>query len=155
MINSVHHGRVPRAIEHLLAHAVEELASLRGVRHAILGVEPGDRSYRCIGAAGIADSSGAPMTPETPGCLASVTKLYIGAATLRLEELGRLSIDDPLTDHLSSQMVSGLHQRRRFDRTADLTLRHLLGHASELPEYLSEALRGKKRCWIGLSSMGI
>lgn len=143
MVDSVHHGRVPRAVEHVLAHAVEGLAGLRGVRHAILGVEPGDRSYRWIGAVGIADPSGAPMTPETPYCLASVTKLYIGAAILRLEEQGRLSIDDPLTDHLSSQ-VSGLHRRRGVDRTADLTLRHLLGHASGLPEYLSEAPKGEK-----------
>ena len=84
------------------------------------------------------------MTPETPYYLASVTKLYICAAILRLEELGRLSIDDLLTDHLSSQMVSGLHRRRGVDRTADLTLRPLLGYASGLPEYLSEAQKGEK-----------
>ena len=41
-------------------------------------------------------------------------------------------------------MVSGLHRRRGVDRTADLTLRHLLGHASGLPEYLSEAKKEEK-----------
>ncbi len=98
------------------------------------------------------------MMPDTPYCLASVTKLYIGAAVLRLQERGELSIDDLLVDHLSTQLVSGIHRRRGVDRTADLTLRHLLGHASGLPEYLSEAPRGKKalldmvveegdRCW--------
>ena len=84
------------------------------------------------------------MTPETPYCLASVTKLYIGAAILRLHELGRLSIDDQLTNHLSTELLAGLHQRRGVDRTNDLTLRHLMGHATGLPEYLSEAPKGKK-----------
>ncbi len=144
MVDSIHHGAVPPASKDLLERTVRELAALRGVRHAILGVEPGDGSYRWIGAAGTAAPSGAPMTPQTPYCLASVTKLYIGAAILRLQEQGRLAIEDPLTDHLPSQMVCGLHRRRGIDRTADLTLRHLLGHASGLPEYLSEAPKGKK-----------
>ena len=138
------HGRVPPAVEKVLERAVEDLAGLRGIRNVVLGVEPGDGSYRWVGATGTATPSGAPMTPETPYCLASVTKLYIGAAVLRLEEQGRLSIDDPLTDHLPDELVSGLHRRRGQDRTADLTLRHLLGHASGLPEYLSEAPRGQK-----------
>jgi D-alanyl-D-alanine carboxypeptidase len=144
MVDSIHHGRVPSDVKDLLERAVRDLAGLRGIRHAILGVEPGDRSYCWIGAAGTAGPNGTPMTPETPYCLASVTKLYIGAAVLRLEEQGRLSIDDPLTDHLPNQLVSGLHRRRGVDRTAELTLRHLLAHASGLPEYLSEAPKGKK-----------
>lgn len=144
MVQSIYQGSVPPGVAGLLERAVQDLAGLPGIRHAIVGVEPGDRSYRWIGAAGAADPTGTPMTPETPYCLASVTKLYIGAAVLRLQEQGRLSIDDPLTDHLSTHLVSGLHRRRGVDRTAVLTLRHLLGHASGLPEYLSEAPKGKK-----------
>lgn len=144
MVLSTHQGAVPPGVKALLESTVQELADLRGVRHAIMGVEPRDGSYRWIGAAGVADPAGTPMKPETPYCLASVTKLYIGAAVLRLQEQGRLSIDDPLTDHLPTRLVSGLHRRRGLDRTAELTLRHLLGHASGLPEYLSEAPKGKK-----------
>lgn len=144
MVLSIHQRAVPPGVKDLLERSVQELANLRGIRHAIVGVEPGDRSYYWIGAAGVADPTGTPMTPETPYCLASVTKLYIGAAVLRLQERGQLSIDDPLTDHLPAHLVSGLHRRRGVDRTAELTLRHLLGHASGLPEYLSEATKGKK-----------
>ncbi|WP_019623368.1 serine hydrolase domain-containing protein [Thioalkalivibrio thiocyanoxidans] len=144
MVDAIRHGNVPPVIERILEHALRDLVGLRGVRHAVLGVEPGDGSYRWVGAAGIADPSGAPMTPGTPYCLASVTKLYIGAAVLRLQEQGRLAIDDPLTDHLPDGRVAGLHRRRGVDRTAELTLRHLLGHASGLPEYLVEAPRGQQ-----------
>ncbi|QKT03590.1 beta-lactamase family protein [Ectothiorhodospiraceae bacterium 2226] len=144
MVLSVHQGAVPSGVKDLLERTVQELADLRDIRHVIVGVEPRDRSYCWVGAAGVADPTGTPMTPETPYCLASVTKLYIGAAVLRLQERGQLSIDDPLTDHLPARLVSGLHRRRGVDRTAELTLRHLMGHASGLPEYLSEAPKGKK-----------
>ena len=144
MVRTVHQGTVPRRIAELLDGALDDLGNQSGVRHAILGVEPGDRSYRWIGATAPVDQAGTPMTPETPYCLASVTKLYIGAAVLRLHEQRRLSIDDRLTDHLSARLVSGLHRRQGVDRSDRRTLRHLLGHASGLPEYLSEAPKGKK-----------
>lgn len=144
MVQSIHQGCVPPRILDLLESVVLDWAGLPGVRHAIVGVEPGDRSYRWIGAAGVADPTGTPMAPETPYCLASVTKLYIGAAVLRLHELRRLSIDDPLAAHLPAGLVSGIHRRRGVDRTGDITLRHLLAHASGLPEYLSEAPKGRK-----------
>jgi len=144
MVLSIHQGALPPGLKGLLEDAVQELADIRGVRHAIVAVEPGDRTYRWIGAAGIADPGGTAMTPETPYCLASVTKLYIGAAVLRLQERGLLSIDEALKDHLPADLVRGLHRRRGVDRTAELTLRHLLGHASGLPEYLSEAPKGEK-----------
>ncbi len=137
-------GRVPDGIVNVLEQMVQELAGARGVRHAVLGAEPGDGSFRWTGSAGAADPAGNPMTPETPYCLASVTKLYIGAAVLRLQEQGLLSIDDPLINYLPEKLASGLHCRKGTDRTAEITLRHLLGHASGLPEYLSEAPKGKK-----------
>lgn len=144
MVLSIHQGAVPPNVKNLLECAVQDLADLRGIRHAIVGVEPGDRSYCWLGAAGVADTIGTKMTPETPYCLASVTKLYIGAVVLRLHEQGALSIDNPLIDYLPAPLVSNLHRRRSRDRTAELMLRHLLGHASGLPEYLSEAASGKQ-----------
>lgn len=135
---------MPPGVGTLLESTVLDLADHPGVRHAVLGVQPGDGSFLWTGAAGIADPSGTVMTPETPYCLASVTKLYIGATVSRLQEQGRLSLDDRLHEYLPQQLLSGLHQRRGVDRTDDLTLRHLLAHASGLPEYLSEAPRGSK-----------
>ncbi|BAU58641.1 D-alanyl-D-alanine carboxypeptidase [Halorhodospira halochloris] len=144
MVDSIQLGRVPPAVNALLESTVQDLAAVRGVRHAIVGVEAGDCSYRWIGAAGSADATGGLMTAQTPYFLASVTKLYIGAAVLRLHEQGQLSIDDSLIYHLPARQLSGLHMRRGIDRTAELTLRHLLGHTSGLPEYIFAAPKGKK-----------
>ena len=41
-----------------------------------------------------------PLTPEHTFRIASNTKTYVAAAILRLAESGRLSLDDPLGDHL-------------------------------------------------------
>ncbi|MBK1735505.1 serine hydrolase [Halorhodospira abdelmalekii] len=144
MVDTIQHGTVPPDLHAVLEQAVGDLLALRGIRRAVVGVEPGDRSFRWIGAAGTADAVGTPMGPTTPYCLASVTKLYIGAVVLRLHELGLLSIDDLLIEHLPAEQVYGLHRRRGVDKTAELTLRHLLGHASGLPDYHVEAPRGKK-----------
>jgi len=127
----------------LLEQTLGKLVGLRGVRHAVLGVEAGNGDWRWTGAAGQADPTGSPMTPETPYCLASVTKLYIGCAVLRLQEQGRLSLEDRLVDILPAEWLSGLHRYRGVDHTATLTLRHLIAHASGLPEYLAEAPRGQ------------
>src|SRR5260370_31641140 len=63
-----------------------------------------------------------PATPETAYNIASLDKQFIAAAILRLEELGRLHTDDPLT--------------RFFDFVPDdkkgITLHQLLSHTSGL-----------------------
>jgi CubicO group peptidase (beta-lactamase class C family) len=97
-----------------------------------------------MGAAGAADEEGRPMTPETPFWLASVTKLYIAAATLRLYEQGRLELDAAMADYLPDELVVGLHRWKGAALTGEITVRHLLGHASGLPEYLLIAPDGAK-----------
>ncbi len=44
-IHSIHQGTVPPRVKDLLERTVQELADLRGIRHAVVGVESGDRSY--------------------------------------------------------------------------------------------------------------
>jgi D-alanyl-D-alanine carboxypeptidase len=145
MVTSIQQGDVPTNVATVLAEATRQLARRRGVRHAVIGIEAGDGCFRWIGAAGVADQSGRPMRPETPYFLASVTKLYIGATILRLHEQRRLSLDDRITRFFPADFVTGLHRRRGTDRTGELTVRHLLGHASGLPEYISspEDRRGR------------
>jgi len=68
--------------------------------------------------------------------LASVTKLYIAAAILRLMEQGRVSLGAGMAAYLPQELVHRLLVWRGEDRTGEITLRHLLGHASGLPDYL-------------------
>lgn len=123
-------------MEERLNRLVRGLVETRGVRHAVVALGRSDGSPLWLGSAGTATETGAPLTADTPYFLASVTKLFISTATLRLVEQGRVALDAPMSDYLPAELVDGLHRRQGVDRTADITVRHLLGHATGLPDYL-------------------
>ena len=68
-----------------------------------------------------------PATPHTLFTLASVSKPFIAALTLRLAEDGVLNLDDPL-----SRWVDGVTNGDR------ITIRHLLGHTSGVRDLFGE-----------------
>lgn len=80
------------------------------------------------GAAGnIAGPGTAPITPETPFEIASITKAVTAAATLRLVEDGLLSLDAKLGDLLPGSQTRGFNP--------NITVRQLLSHTSGLRHY--------------------
>ena len=105
-------------LEERLDGMVRKLGAARGVRHAIVAVAGSDGASLRVGAMGSADGAGAPMTADTPYFQASVTKLYIATAVLRLMEQGRVSLDAPMAEYLSADLVAGLHILEGEDRTA-------------------------------------
>jgi len=141
MTERPHTGLSPD-VETRLDRMVQDLVADRGIHHAIVALGRSDGTPLWTGAAGPANETGAPMTAETPHFLASVTKLYIATATLRLVEQGRVSLDAPMSAYLPGDLVAGLHVSKGVDRTGEITVRHLLGHATGLPDYLVIKPRG-------------
>ncbi len=77
---------------------------------------------------GIADlENQTAVTSDTVFELGSVSKQFTAMAILRLVEEGRIRLDDPITLHLPELP----------DDWRDVTIRHLLNHASGIREYLS------------------
>lgn len=75
---------------------------------------------------GLADVEHAiPVSTETKFNIASITKPFTAAAILKLQEEGRLSLDDTLTKYIPD-----------YPRGNEITLRHLLTHTSGIPEKL-------------------
>lgn len=111
------------------------LVGRRGIRHAVVGVESSDRTLSGVAAAGPAAPSGAPMQPGTPFHYASVTKLYTATAVMRLWEQNRLELDAAISAYLPPKVTGGLHRLDGVDRSAAITVRHLLSHTSGLPDY--------------------
>jgi len=64
-----------------------------------------------------------PNAPETVHAIGSITKQFTAAAILKLQELGKLSVQDPLSQHLP-----GVPQDK-----AAITLHHLLTHSAGFP----------------------
>lgn len=125
----------------LLARAVD---GRRHVRHGLLAVARVDGTWSWHGAHGVADADGTPATATDRYPIASVTKLFTAAATLRLVEQGQLALTDRLVVLLPDEVTRGLHVRDGVDRTHELTVEHLLGHTSGLPDYYGEAPRGER-----------
>ena len=124
--------------------AIDRLAARRGVTHAVAGVASLDGTFRYHGAAGVARPDGSPTLPETPYFVASVTKLYLATSVLQCVERGEIDLDAPMTAYLPPAVTTGLHHRRGVDHSDEITIRHLLGHTSGLPDYLEDAPRGEQ-----------
>jgi len=128
-------------LDALLRKAVERR---RHVRHGLMAVASDDGSWMWSGAHGTADDAGSPATPSTRYPIASVTKLFTASVALRLVEQGRLDLRDRMVDHLPADITAGLHVMDGQDRTDQITVEHLLGHTSGLPDYYEEAPRGAR-----------
>jgi len=126
-----------------LERLLQKLSSYRKVRHVVLGAGAIDGSWEWSDATGEANPGGAPMAPDTPWFLASVTKLYIAAVVLRLHEQGLIDLEAPIPGYLPDELKSGLHSRDGVDRTGEITVTHLLAHASGLPDSLVEHAKGE------------
>jgi CubicO group peptidase (beta-lactamase class C family) len=75
---------------------------------------------------GLADVEHAiPVSLETKFNIASITKPFTAAAILKLQEEGRLSLDDPLSKYIPD-----------YPRGNEIKIRHLLTHTSGIPEKL-------------------
>jgi D-alanyl-D-alanine carboxypeptidase len=89
-------------------------------------------------AAGLADLATAePVEPGSRFRVASVTKPFVAAATLRLVEEGRLSLDDTVAALLPGAYDDLL--RSGGYETGAITLRHLLTHTSGIYDFASDA----------------
>lgn len=114
-----------------LHDALEALDLDPGAPGAAIAVAAGDRTV--VAAIGAAAPDGREMTARTPVRLASLTKTFTAAATLRLWETGRLGLDVPIAN-----LVAPEHDRilrgGGYD-TGSITARHLLMHAGGLADH--------------------
>lgn len=83
------------------------------------------------GGAGVADI---PNDIAMQGCslhkVGSITKTFTATLILKLYEQGELDLDDPISNHLSSDIVN------RIPNGNEVTIRNLLNHASGIPDHL-------------------
>jgi D-alanyl-D-alanine carboxypeptidase len=92
-----------------------------------------DPSGRFIGSAGMADiEKKVKMTPCHITKIASLTKMFMGVLTLKLQEEGILNINDPLTKYLSKTDLEDIENADR------VTLKNLLNHSTGIYEVIED-----------------
>lgn len=84
-------------------------------------------------ATGVDPNTGEALQPEATFRIASVTKTFTAAATLRLVEQGHLGLDTPIAPLLPAPYPA-LLSRGGYDPLR-ITVRHLLTHTSSLIDY--------------------
>lgn len=105
--------------------AFMERAAVEGFRGAVAVVRGGETllegGYGEINPGDPDDDR--PITPATVSTVGSITKQFTGTAVLKLEEAGKLSVDDPLTKYFD-----GVPEDKR-----GITIHHLLTHQAGFP----------------------
>jgi len=131
---------------HELASLVSDfVAEDTSIHNCVLSVMKGDGSFSWTGAAGVArQDGGVPMTADTPFSTASITKLFTATAVMRLYEEGKLSLNDPMAQYLSDDLIDGIHIYKGKDYSREITIRQLLSHTSGIADYYIEKPEGGK-----------
>ena len=93
-----------------------------------VSIQSGDDSFSWSGAAGFADiKTEEKLKPNQTFRIASVTKTYVAASILRLMEMGILSLDDPISKHISAAHAAILSKDYNLD---EITIRQILRHSA-------------------------
>ena len=125
-----------------LQRILERVSPRKHVKHAVAAAASVDGSFSTSAAVGDATPTGTPMRVETPFMVASVTKLYVASVILKYHERGLVGLEEPISAYLPGDMLVGLHRLNGVDHTGAITVRHLLGHTSGLPDYIEERPKG-------------
>jgi D-alanyl-D-alanine carboxypeptidase len=134
--NNNKHGNTTQELEEIVKNLISEN---KQIKNCVLYVAKGDGSFTWSGMAGIANQAGQiPMTKETPIYLASITKIYIAVAVMKLYELGSLSLDEPISKYLPQDLIHGLNVFQGQDYSNEITIEQLLSHKSGIPDYYDE-----------------
>ncbi len=134
--------QIPQRLDALL----DRLIRRKEIHSVILSVASGDGAFQWAGARGVMSEDGTPVTSTTPWFIASITKLFIASTVMRLVEEGELALDDRVVDRLPGSVTDRLHVLDGEDRTNEITVEHLLAHASGLPDYIEDIpARGRGR----------
>lgn len=93
-----------------------------------------------------------PLHAKQPFRIASVTKVFVAAAIMRLHEQQLISIEDPITKYISDAHIKLLQDGGYTPES--ITVRHCLNHTSGLydyavggEEYIAEARKDPKKRW--------
>jgi len=125
-----------------LTRLVRRLSSRPGLHHVSLAVSDADGRYRWAGGAGPDGADEPEIRPETPFFIASITKRFIITLILQAHERNEVDLDAPITTYLPTSVTAGLHVRDGVDRTPAITVRHLAGHTSGLPDFFEKRRGG-------------
>ncbi|TVP49777.1 MAG: class A beta-lactamase-related serine hydrolase [Gemmatimonadales bacterium] len=125
-------------LEPQLESLLDEVFARSEIHSATMAVASGAGDFRWAGARGEISPAGPATKPDTPWFTASITKLFIAGTVMRMVEEGELALEDRLVGRLPGAITHRLHVLKGEDRTGEITVEHLLAHASGLPDFIED-----------------
>jgi D-alanyl-D-alanine carboxypeptidase len=137
--------------EELFNYMLNKMVDNKKVFSAVLCVENGDGSLSWTGSAGS-------MQKDDRFFIASITKLYVTAVTMRLVEGNRISLNEKISKYLPDRFCKGIHILNGVDHSDEITVTHLISNTSGLPDYFfhkqasgrtvdADLMEGKDESW--------
>ena len=132
---------IQHQLQHVLYHAVSHSKPNPGAALlAVSTLNAGKERNRPITALVVgthSQSDSAPVFPETPFGIASITKILVAALVFKYSERGILALDVPALEHVNqNDWLSNRIRDAGFRRNLrSLTLRDLLSHRSGFADY--------------------
>jgi len=83
-------------------------------------------------------NDGREITTQHPFYTASIGKTFTATAIGILVDQGKVNFNDPITNHLSEDIMVGLHILNDINYGDSIQVSHLLQHTSGLPDYFGE-----------------
>ncbi len=122
--------------EKRLQKLADRQAASKQIHSVVIGVQSADERISAVAAAGNAYAgSQAPMTPDTPYYLASITKMYTAAVVMKLAQSGEIDLDAPISEYLAAELIRGIHVIDDTDHSGQITVSQLVAQTSGLPDY--------------------
>lgn len=104
----------------------------------MVSIESPQKGISWSGAVGYSDfENKTELEADQPALIASNTKTFVSATILRLVEMGKLSIDQPI-ENLLTATTRELFEGRGY-RLDSILVKHLLSHTSGIEDYANEA----------------
>ena len=113
--------------EQELDHVLQEIITRWGVPGLGVGIVKASEIIYARGFGVQSLATGAPVTPNSLFCIASITKCFVAAAVMQLVEQGSLHLDTPLVHYLPVFRLDD-------ERYTAITLRQMLSHTSGMPD---------------------
>ncbi|ULQ50907.1 serine hydrolase domain-containing protein [Flavihumibacter fluvii] len=104
-----------------------------GVPGIMMSIRHGD-TFMWSGASGYANlETGTKMQPNDISRMGSIVKTFTASTILLLQEEGRLHLDDPIINYLTSKQLKDIRNTER------VTIRQLLNHSSGIFNYIQNS----------------
>ena len=148
----INNGTYSQSIEAKFQEVVDSIySSNQDAIGIVVGIKSPEKGISWSGAVGYSDfENRTELKADDPALIASNTKTFVSATILRLVELGKLSIDQPI-ENLLTPTSRELFEGRGY-HLESILVRHLLSHTSGIEDYANEAYidlisKDKKHRW--------